>query len=107
MDAVLGLAGGDALEHCIEALRHDGKGRVAYLYGMEPLPKPRGGMTMILYNFVGGSAEYASLNKAAKAAHLQVPIAAQYPLEAASEAHQRLESGHLLGKIVLLAHGEP
>jgi len=62
---------------------------------------------MILYNFVGGTAEYASLNKATKAANLQVPIAAEYPLEAAAEAHKRLEAGHLLGKIVLLAHGEP
>ena len=31
VDAVLGLAGGDALERCIDALRSDGRGRVAYL----------------------------------------------------------------------------
>src|SRR5579862_4002410 len=37
VDAVFGLAGGDALERCIDGLRHDGRGRVAYLYGMEPL----------------------------------------------------------------------
>jgi NADPH:quinone reductase-like Zn-dependent oxidoreductase len=35
---------------------------------------------------------------------VQVPIAAEYPLAAASEAHKRLEGGHLLGKIVLRVH---
>ena len=103
VDAVLGLAGGDALERCIDAVRRDGKGRVAFLYGMDPLPKPRSGMSMILYSFVGGAPEYDRLNQAAKAAKLQVPIAAEYPLEATAAAHTRLEAGHLLGKIVLLA----
>ena len=102
VDAVLGLAGGDALERCIDALRHDGLGRVAYLYGMEPLPKPRYGIKMILYSFISGTREYERLNRAAEAAKLQVPIAAQYPLAAAAAAHRRLEAGHVLGKIVLL-----
>jgi NADPH:quinone reductase len=101
VDAVLGLAGGDALERCIGALRHDGRGRVAYLYGMEPPPKPRFGMQMTLYSFVSGSREFERLNKAVEAAKLQVPIAAEYPLAAAADAHKRLEAGHLLGKIVL------
>ena len=101
VDAVLGLAGGEALEHCIDALRHDGRGRVAYLYGTEPLPKPRFGVQMILYSFVSGSREFERLNKAVEAAKLQVPIAAEYPLAAAADAHKRLEAGHLLGKIVL------
>jgi NADPH2:quinone reductase len=101
VDAVLGLAGGEPLEHCIDALRQDGRGRVAYLYGMEPLPKPRFGMQMILYSFVSGSGEFARLNKAVDAAKLQVPIAAEYPLADAADAHKRLAAGHLLGKIVL------
>jgi NADPH:quinone reductase-like Zn-dependent oxidoreductase len=101
VDAVLGLAGGDALEHCIDALRHDGRGRVAFLYGMEPLPKPRFGMQMSLYSFISGSREFERLNRAAEAAKLQVPIAAEYSLADAAEAHKRLEAGHLLGKIVL------
>ena len=101
VDAVLGLAGGDALEHCIDALRHDGRGRVAYLDGMQPLPKPRFGIRMTLYSFVSGVDEFKRLNAAIEQARLKVPVAAEYPLADAAEAHQRLEAGHLLGKIVL------
>ena len=104
VDAVLGLAGGDALERCFDAVRHDGRGRVAYLDGIEPLPKPRGSMRMTLYSFVTGPGELARLNQAVEAARLQVPIAARYPLAAAAEAHKRLQAGHLFGKIALIVH---
>ena len=103
VDAVLGLAGGDSLERCIDALRR-GPGRVAYLYGLEPIPRPRGAIRMTLYSFVGGSGELERLNKAVEAAKLRVPVAAEYSLADAAEAHKRLEAGHLLGKIVLLGH---
>jgi NADPH:quinone reductase len=105
VDAVLGLAGGDALEHCIDVLR-PGQGRVAYMYGLEPIPRPRGSIRMILYSFVGGTGELERLNKAVEAAKLRVPVAAEYSLADAAVAHQRLEAGHLLGKIVLLTTGE-
>jgi NADPH2:quinone reductase len=104
VDAVLGLAGGEPLERCIDALR-PGSGRVAYLYGLDPIPRPRGSIRMILYNFVGGTTELERLNKEVVAGHIRVPVAATYPLDQAAEAHRRLEAGHLLGKIVLLAHG--
>jgi len=100
-DAVLGLAGGEALEHCIDALRHDGRGRVAYLYGMEPLPHPRYGIRMSLYSYIAGTEELKHLNQAVEAAKLQVPIAAEYSLADAGQAHKRLAAGHLLGKIVI------
>ena len=87
VDAVLGLAGGDALERCVDALRTDGRGRVAYLYGIEPLPKPRRGIRMTLYSFISGIREFELLNKAVEAAKLQVPIAAEYSLADAAAAH--------------------
>jgi NADPH:quinone reductase len=101
VDAVLALVGGDTLERCIDALRTDGKGRVAYLYGMRPLPQPRFATRMTLYSFVAGVPEFERLNKAVEAASLKVPIGAEYPLAAAADAHRRLEAGHLFGKIVL------
>jgi NADPH2:quinone reductase len=103
VDAVLGLAGGDSLEHCIDALRHDGQGRVAYLDGIDPIPKPRGGMRMTLYSFIAGASQLERLNKAVEAAKLRVPVV-EFPLADAAEAHKRLEAGHVLGKVVLLAH---
>jgi NADPH:quinone reductase len=103
VDAVLGLAGGESLERCIDALR-PGSGRVAYLYGLEPIPRPRGGMRMILYSFIGGTHELERLNREVTAAKLRVPVAAEYSLNDAAEAHKRLKAGHLLGKIALVAH---
>jgi NADPH2:quinone reductase len=101
VDAVLGLAGGDSLEHCIDTLRHDGRGRVAYLYGLEPIPRPRFGIRMTLYSYIPGVREFERLNKAVEAVKLQVPVAAEYSLADAAEAHKRLAAGHLLGKIVI------
>jgi NADPH:quinone reductase-like Zn-dependent oxidoreductase len=101
VDAVLGLAGGDALEHCIDALRRDGHGRVAYMYGLEPLPKPRYRIQMTLYSFNSGKAEFERLTRAAEAAKLIVPVGAEYPLADAAEAHKRLEAHGVLGKIEL------
>lgn len=101
VDAVLGLAGGESLEHCIDALRHDNRGRVAYLYGMEPLPRPRYGIRMSLYSYIAGHDEFQRLNEAVEAARLQVPIAAEYSLADAGQAHKRLAQGHLLGKIAI------
>jgi NADPH:quinone reductase len=102
VDAVLGLVGGNALERCIDALRHDRRGRVAYLFGMEPIPRPRLGPRMVLYSYIPGMREFKRLNQAVEAAHLKVPIGAQYPLADAANAHRRLEAGHLLGKIALV-----
>jgi len=101
VDAVLGLAGGPELEHCIDALRQDGRGRVAYLYGMNSPPTPRYGMRMITYSYIAGSREFEQLNRAVGAAKTEVPIAAEFPLADAAAAHRRLEAGHLLGKLEL------
>jgi NADPH:quinone reductase-like Zn-dependent oxidoreductase len=58
-------------------------------------------MRMVLYSYIPGVHEFERLNKAVEAAKLQVPIAAEYPLADAAEAHKRLQAGHLLGKIVV------
>ena len=99
VDAVLALTGGQALEQCMDALRHPG--RLAYPNGVEPEPKKRRGIRIVPYDAVAGVKEFAHLNRAVTAAQLRVPIAAEYPLEEAARAHQRLAQGHVLGKIVL------
>jgi len=99
VDAVLGFAGGEPLERCIDALKPDG--RLAYPNGVEPAPKKRRGLEILVYDGVVGVQEFGRLNRAIHAAKLKVPIAATYPLAEASRAHERLAQGHVLGKIVL------
>ena len=99
IDAVLALAGGEALERCIGTLRKDG--RVAYPSGVRPPPAPHAGATLTRYDAIPGPREFERLNAAITQAKLIVPIAAQYPLAEAAEAQRRLEAGHVPGKIVL------
>jgi NADPH2:quinone reductase len=99
IDAVLGLAGGDGLERCLDALRSGG--RLAYPNGIEPEPRKRPGIDIVPYDATAGVQEFTALGLAVEAAKLQVPIAAHFSLGDAARAHQRLEKGHVLGKIVL------
>lgn len=101
IDAVLGLAGGDSFEACIDTLRPGG--RVAYPNGVRA-PRSRPGVSAIAYDAIPGPQEYRRLNRAIEQAHLQVPIAAEYSLAEAAQAQQRLEAGHILGKVVLRIH---
>jgi NADPH2:quinone reductase len=102
VDAVLGLAGGEALERCLDTLRPGG--RLAYPNGIDPEPKKRPKVEIIPYDAVPGVREFDRLGRAVEAARLQVPIAAAYPLADAAKAHERLAAGHVLGKIVLRTH---
>jgi NADPH:quinone reductase len=99
VDAVLALAGGDALEACIEALTP--AGRVAFPSGVRPEPRARTGLKVVKYDALTGPDEYARLNEAIEAAKLEVPIAAEFPLSEAARAQERMAAGHVLGKIVL------
>jgi NADPH:quinone reductase-like Zn-dependent oxidoreductase len=99
VDAVLALAGGEALERCLDTL-HSG-GRVAFPSGVRPEPRARAAISSVRYDAIAGPAEFARLNQAIIASKLRVPIAAEYPLADAAAAHERLASGHVLGKIVL------
>jgi len=99
MDAVLVLGSGESVQNCLDVLRPGG--RVAYPNGVEPAPKKRRGMKIIPYDAVAGVREFERLNRAIQKAKLQVPIAAEFRLEEAAEAHRRIEQGHVLGKIIL------
>jgi NADPH:quinone reductase-like Zn-dependent oxidoreductase len=99
IDAVLALAGGDALNALLEAVRDGGK--LAHPNGVEPKPKKRRGIEIIPYNGRAGIREFEQLGRAVEAAKLDIAIAATYTLADAAKAHQRLAAGHVLGKIVL------
>jgi NADPH:quinone reductase len=99
VDAVLALAGGKPLTRLLEGVRRGG--RVAYPNGIEPAPRKRRGLSVDGYDAAGGPRELDRLSRAIEKSHLQVPIAAAYPLEQADRAHERIAKGHVLGKIVL------
>jgi len=101
VDAVLAFAGGAALDKCIDALRAGG--RVAYPNGVEPVPQPRAGLTIIPFDALFGDQklQFAQLNRAIEASHFEVPIAATFSLAEAADAHRRVEAGRLAGKVVL------
>jgi NADPH:quinone reductase len=102
VDALLVLAGGEAQAQCMAAVRAGGA--AAYPSGVHPEPKARDGVTLARYDAIPGAQEFARLNSAIEAAHLRVPIAAEFPLADAAKAQQRLEAGHVQGKIVLNIH---
>jgi NADPH:quinone reductase-like Zn-dependent oxidoreductase len=99
LDAILALAGGDALERCIDRVRPSG--RVAYPNGIEPEPHRRHGIRTIAYDAVGEPPQWEALERVVAEARLRVPIAAVYPLEQAAQAHARIEQGHVVGRIVI------
>ncbi len=99
IDAVLGLVGGPVLTACINAVRPGG--RVAYPNGIDPAPRKRRGIKLVSYDAKQGEREFARLTRAMERSSVEVPIAKQFPLARAAEAHRRVEKGHLLGRVVL------
>jgi NADPH:quinone reductase-like Zn-dependent oxidoreductase len=98
IDAVLALAGGKELEHCLDLVRKGG--RVAYPNGIEPEPRHRRQFRIRSYDALPGSKELARLGRAIEEAHLRVPLAAVYPLAKAADAHRR-QHQHVVGRIAL------
>ncbi len=99
IDAVLALAGGAGLERCLGLVRPGG--RIAYPNGVEPEPVASRVTTLKSYNGEAGPAQFEGLGFAVEESRLKVPIAATFSLEQAAKAHERLEQGHVLGRLVL------
>lgn len=100
VDAVLAFAGGKSLLRCLDALKARG-GRLAYPNGVEPVPRKRKGVKVAIYDATSGVREFARLDRAIRAAKLEVPIDKTYPMDDAAEAYRFVREGHVLGKVVL------
>jgi NADPH:quinone reductase-like Zn-dependent oxidoreductase len=98
-DAVLAFVGGPELTRCLDALRVGG--RVAYPNGIEPEPRKRRGLRIKAYDAEVGPRELERLAREIETSHLEIPIAEVFALEDAAKAHERLDRGHVLGRIVL------
>jgi NADPH:quinone reductase len=101
-DAVLVLAGGGALEKCLDLVVPGG--RVVYPNGVDPEPRPRDHVQLRAYDAIPGRVTLERLCREVDEAGVRVPLAAIYPLERAAEAHVRIERGHVVGRIVLRIH---
>lgn len=105
IDAALVLAGSETLEACLDLVRQNG--RIAYPNGVWPEPRKRRKIQVIAYNAVPGPREFERLEHEAIRARLTVPIAESFPLDQAAQAHERLQQGHILGRIVLSIRQRP
>lgn len=104
VDAVLAFAGGKELTRCFDAVKKGG--RLAYPNGIEPEPRKRRGLRVSSYDAQSGVRQFDRLNAAISEARLQVPIAEAFSLQDVARAHERIERGHVIGKIVLNVSGE-
>lgn len=99
LTAVLAFAGGDDLERCINQVVAGG--RVVYPGGVEPEPKKRAKIKVSAYDAEVGPDEFERLSRAVAESNLKVVIEQRFKLEDATQAHVRLEQGHVVGRIVL------
>ncbi|MBS0378384.1 MAG: NADP-dependent oxidoreductase [Proteobacteria bacterium] len=97
LDAVLVLAAGAG--PALATLKPPA--RIAYPSGVHPEPQGAADVKVIRYDAIPGPGEFARLNAAIEAVRLRVPIAARFPLAQAAAAQQRLEAGHVVGKVIL------
>jgi len=98
VDAAVDLFGGDVREQAVDALRHGG--RLVSIAG--PPPEPREHVE-VHYEYVRPSGYDLGEHIAPLVAEgrLKPHVEATYPLERAAEAMERLEAGHVRGKLVL------
>ncbi|HEX2411759.1 MAG TPA: NADP-dependent oxidoreductase [Solirubrobacteraceae bacterium] len=98
-DAALDLFGADAREQAFSVLRPGG--RLASV--ARPPPEPRDGHHEVHYVFVRPSGYDLGehITPLVAEGSLRPHVEATYPLERAAEAHERLEEGHVRGKLVL------
>ena len=99
IDAVVAFVGGKELTRCLDTLRKGG--RVAYPNGVEPEPRKRRGIRIKSYDAETGRRELERLNRAIEESHAEIPIAEVFSLEDARKAVERVERGHVLGRLVL------
>lgn len=104
VDAVLAFAGGKDLTRCLDAVKESG--RVAYPNGIEPEPRKRKRLRLSSYDAQAGVRQFQRLDDAVSEARLEVPVADIFALQDVARAHERIERGHVIGKIVLNVSGE-
>ena len=96
-DAALDLFGGDGREQAFASLRRGGR----LVSIAAPPPEPRDGYE-VHYVFVRPDGyDLRELAELVEGGHLRPHVEEVFPLERAADAHERIEGGHVRGKLVL------
>ena len=98
VDAILALAGGDALD----VLRRGG--RLAYPNGIEPEPKPRHGIKVVSYDGTSGIPRIRAARPGRRGCEAQGPNRGSLQPGRCRPKPPAPAEGHILGKIVLRTH---
>ncbi|WP_437728613.1 quinone oxidoreductase family protein [Sorangium sp. So ce861] len=101
LDAALLVAGGEAAQRALLAIR-DG-GRAAYPNGVQPAPEAPPAVQLASYNGEPDADIIERLNRLVASGPFHVEIARRFPLTQAAEAHLALGRHHL-GKLALHVH---
>jgi NADPH:quinone reductase-like Zn-dependent oxidoreductase len=101
LDAALVLAGGDAVNAALAAVRKGG--RVAYPNGVEPAPRAPKGVKRVAYDGTPSAEALDRLNRLIGDAPFHVELGKLYGLDEVAQAHRDVEKHHL-GKLALRIH---
>ena len=102
-DAAFDLFGGDVREQAFAALRPGGR----LVSVAQPPPEPREGHHEVSYIFVRPSGYDLGehITPLVAEGSLRPHVEETFPLERAADAHERIEEGHVRGKLVLTVDG--
>ena len=98
VDAAFDCVGGDTWGACLTAVR-DG-GRAVTIHAADP--PGRDGVTASSFHVTVTSERLETVARLIGAGQVRVEIAARFPLDEATRAHELIEDGHTRGKIVLI-----
>ena len=96
-DAALDLFGGDGREEVFATLRRGGR----LVSVAQPIPEPREGYEVHYIYVRPDGDELRELADLVAAGELRPHVEEVFPLERAADAHERIEAGHVRGKLVL------
>jgi NADPH:quinone reductase-like Zn-dependent oxidoreductase len=102
VDAVLDCVGGETAARSLEVVRDSG--RLATIVDLEQVVPTRSIDTQLLY-FRPDGRQLAEMTKLVDNGQITVHLDQVFPLEKAKQAHERLETRHHQGKVVLSIEG--
>jgi len=99
VDAAYDCVGGPTWEGCVAALRDGGRAVTIAAWGS---PVTRESVDLSIFSASVTAVRLEEIAALIDAGRVAVEVSARLPLDAAADAHERIETGHTRGKIVLV-----